>query len=73
MAPAAAEGNTRDGVSFPPPPAPPASRMPRTLHLVDWDPAGPARFAAALGARARAVEHVGSTAVPGLARLRAPR
>ena len=48
--------------------------MPRTLHLVDWDPAWPARFAAeaariagALGARALAVEHVGSTAVPGLA------
>ncbi len=48
--------------------------MPRTLHLVDYDPAWPARFAAesarlagALGALALAIEHVGSTAVPGLA------
>ena len=55
-------------------PLPAPFRMTRTLHLVDWDPAWPARFAAeaariagALGARALAVEHVGSTAVPGLA------
>jgi GrpB-like predicted nucleotidyltransferase (UPF0157 family) len=46
----------------------------RILRLVPYDPAWPARFAAeaarvraALGARALAVEHVGSTAVPGLA------
>jgi GrpB-like predicted nucleotidyltransferase (UPF0157 family) len=46
----------------------------RTLRLVPYDPAWPARFAAeaarvrtALGAHALAVEHVGSTAVPGLA------
>lgn len=45
-----------------------------TLRLVPWDPEWPARFAAeaarvraALGALAHAVEHVGSTAVPGLA------
>lgn len=44
-----------------------------TLTLVEYDPAWPARFAAearrladALGGRARAIEHVGSTAVPGL-------
>lgn len=48
--------------------------MGRTLRLVPYDPAWPARFAAeasrvraALGAHALAVEHVGSTAVPGLA------
>ena len=48
--------------------------MSRTLQLVAYDPAWPARFAAeadriraALGALATAVEHVGSTAVPGLA------
>lgn len=48
--------------------------MPRTLRLEDWDPAWPARFAAqavrigaALGDGAVAIEHVGSTAVPGLA------
>lgn len=48
--------------------------MPRSLRLVPYDPAWPARFAAeagrvraALGAHALAVEHVGSTAVPGLA------
>lgn len=48
--------------------------MSRTLRLVPWDPEWPARFAAeaarvraALGDLARAVEHVGSTAVPGLA------
>ena len=48
--------------------------MPGTLRLVPYDPAWPARFAeeaarlaAALGARAAAIEHVGSTAVPGLA------
>lgn len=47
--------------------------MPRDLRLVPHDPAWPERFAAeaariraALGARALAVEHVGSTAVPGL-------
>ncbi|HEX2202277.1 MAG TPA: GrpB family protein [Longimicrobium sp.] len=47
--------------------------MSRTLRLVPHDPAWPERFAAeaariraALGARALAVEHVGSTAVPGL-------
>jgi GrpB-like predicted nucleotidyltransferase (UPF0157 family) len=45
----------------------------RTLHLVDADPAWPARFAAeaerigaAIGAHMVAIEHVGSTAVPGL-------
>lgn len=44
------------------------------LEVVDYDPAWPARFAAqaarvraALGPKALAVEHVGSTAVPGLA------
>lgn len=48
--------------------------MARTLRLVPYDPAWPARFAAeaarlraALGGAASAVEHVGSTAVPGLA------
>lgn len=47
--------------------------MSRSLELVPWDPAWPARFAAecerlrgAIGAHARAIEHVGSTAVPGL-------
>jgi GrpB-like predicted nucleotidyltransferase (UPF0157 family)/ADP-ribose pyrophosphatase YjhB (NUDIX family) len=47
--------------------------VPRTLRLVDDDGAWPARFAAeaerirgVLGSLARAVEHVGSTAVPGL-------
>ncbi|HSU14086.1 GrpB family protein [Longimicrobium sp.] len=45
-----------------------------TLRLVAWDAAWPERFAAeaarvrgALGERAAAIEHVGSTAVPGLA------
>ena len=44
-----------------------------TLSVVEYDPAWPARFeaeanrvAGALGERARAIEHVGSTAVPGL-------
>ncbi|CAA9293460.1 MAG: hypothetical protein AVDCRST_MAG11-297 [uncultured Gemmatimonadaceae bacterium] len=44
-----------------------------TLSLVEYDPAWPARYEAearrvadALGARARGIEHVGSTAVPGL-------
>jgi GrpB-like predicted nucleotidyltransferase (UPF0157 family) len=44
------------------------------IRLVEYDPAWPQRFAheaqrirAALGARALAVEHCGSTAVPGLA------
>ena len=48
--------------------------MPRALRLVPYDHAWPVRFAreaarvrAAVGARALAVEHVGSTAVPGLA------
>ena len=48
--------------------------MARTLRLVAYDPAWPGRFAAeaarlraALGGTASAVEHVGSTAVPGLA------
>jgi GrpB-like predicted nucleotidyltransferase (UPF0157 family) len=48
--------------------------MARTLRLVAYDPAWPVRFAAeaarlraALGGAASAVEHVGSTAVPGLA------
>lgn len=43
------------------------------IELVDYDPAWPARFAAeahvlrtALGERALRIEHVGSTAVPGL-------
>ena len=43
------------------------------LSLVEYDPAWPARFAAearrvgdTLAERARAIEHVGSTAVPGL-------
>jgi GrpB-like predicted nucleotidyltransferase (UPF0157 family)/ribosomal protein S18 acetylase RimI-like enzyme len=46
----------------------------RDIVMVDYDPAWPARFAAhdatiraALGERARLVEHIGSTAVPGLA------
>jgi GrpB-like predicted nucleotidyltransferase (UPF0157 family) len=49
-------------------------REPARVVVVDPDPAWPARFAAvrdrvraALGARALAVEHIGSTAVPGLA------
>lgn len=48
--------------------------MTRTLHLHDYDPEWPARFDAeaarirgVLGARAMSVEHIGSTAVPGLA------
>jgi GrpB-like predicted nucleotidyltransferase (UPF0157 family) len=47
--------------------------MARTLELVAYDPAWPARFAAeaerlraAIGTQALAIEHVGSTAVPGL-------
>jgi GrpB-like predicted nucleotidyltransferase (UPF0157 family) len=47
--------------------------MPRPLLLVDHDPAWPERFAAesarmrhALGALPLAIEHIGSTAVPGL-------
>lgn len=47
--------------------------MAGNLRLGDYDPAWPARFAAAagrvrpaLGGRALAVEHVGSTSVPGL-------
>lgn len=49
-------------------------REPVTILLVDYDPAWPERFAAerarivaALGSAARRVEHIGSTAVPGLA------
>jgi GrpB-like predicted nucleotidyltransferase (UPF0157 family) len=49
-------------------------REPGIVRLVDYDPAWPARFesqrariAAALGPRARSIEHIGSTAVPGLA------
>jgi GrpB-like predicted nucleotidyltransferase (UPF0157 family) len=48
--------------------------MARTLRLEPYDPAWPTCFAAeaqrigaALGARAIAIEHVGSTSVPGLA------
>lgn len=48
--------------------------MARTLRLVEPDPAWPERFAAeaarlraVVGAHALAIEHVGSTAVPGLA------
>jgi GrpB-like predicted nucleotidyltransferase (UPF0157 family) len=47
--------------------------MPATLRLAEYDPAWPARFAEeaarirpALGPLATAIEHVGSTAVPGL-------
>jgi len=46
----------------------------RVVRIVDWSPAWPGRFVrerarivAALGERAERVEHVGSTAVPGLA------
>lgn len=49
-------------------------REPRAIVIAAYDPAWPARFerereriVAALGARAIAIEHVGSTAVPGLA------
>jgi len=49
-------------------------REARAIVIADYDPAWPERFAlerarivTALGARAVAVEHVGSTAVPGLA------
>jgi len=45
-----------------------------TLHLAEYDPSWPARFAAeserlrgAIGSHAVAIEHVGSTAVPGQA------
>lgn len=48
--------------------------QPTTVTLAAYDPAWPARFAeraaalrGALGDRARAVEHIGSTSVPGLA------
>ena len=47
---------------------------PQTIVVADYDPAWPERFRreeakirAALGERALAVEHIGSTAVPGLA------
>lgn len=47
--------------------------MSAPLELTAWDPAWPARYAAehsrlrdAVGAHALAIEHVGSTAVPGL-------
>ena len=46
----------------------------RTIQIVDYDPAWPRRFAqerdriaSALGATARRIAHIGSTAVPGLA------
>lgn len=49
-------------------------RQPVTPVIVEYDDGWPARFAehrdriaAALGDRARIVEHIGSTAVPGLA------
>jgi GrpB-like predicted nucleotidyltransferase (UPF0157 family) len=49
-------------------------REPGIVRLVDYDPGWPARFdserariAAALGPLARNIEHIGSTAVPGLA------
>ena len=49
-------------------------REPATLRVVEYDPAWPARFEAererlraALGERARRIDHIGSTAVPGLA------
>ena len=48
--------------------------MPDPIVVVDYDPAWPAEFellrartAAAVGDAAVAIEHVGSTAVPGLA------
>ncbi len=47
---------------------------PTTVTIVDYDPAWPARFErraaeleAILGHRARLIEHIGSTSVPGLA------
>lgn len=50
------------------------SDAPRTLRLIPYDPAWPARYAAesarlrdAVGAHVLAIDHVGSTAVPGLA------
>ncbi len=49
-------------------------REPVTIVIADYDPAWPARFevercriATALGTLARRIDHVGSTAVPGLA------
>ena len=49
-------------------------REPREIVIADYDPAWPVRFerereriAHALGEAARAIEHIGSTAVPGLA------
>src|SRR5258706_2966074 len=49
-------------------------REPGFVRLVEYDPPWPARFesqrariAAALGPRARRIEHIGSTALPGLA------
>jgi GrpB-like predicted nucleotidyltransferase (UPF0157 family) len=46
----------------------------QVINVVDYDPAWPARFAreaaaihAALGGREQLIEHIGSTAVPGLA------
>ena len=49
-------------------------REPRTVEIVDYTSSWPTRFAAdrqriedALGATAKGIEHVGSTAVPGLA------
>ena len=47
---------------------------PRTITIADYDPSWPSRFEeersaviTALGDRARRVEHIGSTAVPGMA------
>jgi GrpB-like predicted nucleotidyltransferase (UPF0157 family) len=49
-------------------------REPAILEIADYDPAWPARFEqerarieAALGPQALRIEHIGSTAVPGLA------
>ena len=49
-------------------------REPGIVRLVDYDPGWPARFdserariSAALGPLARRIDHIGSTAVPGLA------
>jgi GrpB-like predicted nucleotidyltransferase (UPF0157 family) len=49
-------------------------REPGPVKLVEYDPDWPARFermrgrlASALGARARTIEHIGSTAIPGMA------
>ncbi len=59
--------------------ASPAHSMSTTLRLALYDPGWPGRFAAeaeqlraGIGSRALAIEHVGSTAVPGLAGKPAP-